>query len=184
MNVLVITGRKIKITLTKKDIADIGMSSLPTSPEDTGRLFRALLPGIKERTGFAPEEGRTLIQLYPTHGGGCELFVTSLSRGRGGEQTTPSGLLVFRFPSVGELLGAAYCMSPLCGAALCRPSFRDGGVYLSIPSGSRAAFLLSEFADPVPDSLSRYVSPDNTASRTVPLSLLAGLYTAPTRNEK
>ncbi len=180
MNVLVITGRKIKITLTRGDIADIGMSSLPASAEDTGRLFRALLPEIKERTGFSPEEGRTLIQLYPTPGGGCELFVTYLRRGRGGEENTPpSASLLFRFPSVGDLLRAAYCVSPHTGAALCRPSFCDGDVYLSLPSGSRAALLLSEFGDIVPETLARYVSPDNSA-HTVPISLLAGLYTPPT----
>ena len=185
MNILVITGRKIKITLTKKDINSIGMSSLPTSAEDTGRLFRALLPEIKERTGFSPEEGRTLVQLYPTSGGGCELFVTSLRRGRGGEERAPvSGSLVFRFPSVADLLRAAYCVSPLCGAALCRPSFDYGCVYLSIPSASRAARLFFEFGDPVPERLSPCVSPDNTTARAVPLSVLAGLYTPPTQSQK
>lgn len=180
MNVLVITGRKIKITLTKKDINNIGMPSLPTSAEDTARLFRALLPEIKERTGFSPEEGRTLIQLYPTSGGGCELFVTSLRRGRSGEERAPvSGSLVFRFSSVADMLRAAYCVSPLCGAALCRPSFGGGCAYLSIPSASRAARLFSEFGDPVPESLARCVSPDNTIAHQVPLSVLAGLYSPP-----
>ena len=88
MELIRISKNKIKIML---DAGDMTAYDLPTEGidycESTVReAFRAVLKDAGRKTGMDFSDSRLSIQLYPSRGGGCEMFVT-----RTGDRPEPFG---------------------------------------------------------------------------------------------
>lgn len=80
MDLIRINDYKLKIMLTPSDMAcyDLDAETLDYGQEDTRHALRNILDEAKNRTGFDASGDKIYIQLYPSRGGGCELFVTKL----------------------------------------------------------------------------------------------------------
>ena len=129
MELIVISDLQIKLTLTRDDLG-----KYPPNAE-TGEIFRKILHDAgqlaRDKSGAAPLPdgfehgggGRLYVQIYPSRGGGCELFVTRLplcaADGRGeagyleeGKESlfrpvvipSPARRYVYAFDSLGLLL--------------------------------------------------------------------------------
>ena len=78
MELIRISKNKIKIML---DAGDMSAYDLPTEGIDycesaVREAFRAVLKDAGRKTGMDFSDSRLSIQLYPSRGGGCEMFVT------------------------------------------------------------------------------------------------------------
>lgn len=80
MELIRIDEEKLKIILSHEDLSefDIDESELDYASADTRRMFREILRRARRVSGFDTEGHRVLVQLYPSPGGGCEIFVTRL----------------------------------------------------------------------------------------------------------
>jgi len=82
MELLLISENKIKISLTKADLDGYSITSddIDYDNTETRRVFWTLLDEAKRKTGFDAAKSRIFIQIYPGRDGGCELYVSKLSR--------------------------------------------------------------------------------------------------------
>ena len=81
MELILISENKLKITLSECDMKqyDLDCDTLDYDNTETRRAFWNILDEAKHRTGFDAASQRVFIQLYPSKGGGCEMYVTKLS---------------------------------------------------------------------------------------------------------
>ena len=132
MELIVISDGKLKVMLTAQDMRryELGSRTIDGESPETRRWLRGLLDEVKSRTGFDASGERVLVQLYPSKGGGCELFVTKLGKSgieekeRECEVRRETALCelrtaIFSFPSVKEML------------AVCRRLYSVGYALLS-----------------------------------------------------
>ena len=75
MELIVIDESRIKLSLTSADISAYGVSSAECV---TPALLRGIISDVRQKFGCGSLDGRIYIQMYPSKGGGCELFVTKL----------------------------------------------------------------------------------------------------------
>ena len=119
MELILITGKKLKIMLSAADMENyrLDCGNLDYDNTETRRAFWSILDEAKHRTGFDAAADRVMIQVYPGKGGGCEMFVTKLSERRGSNVISISGSPVpetgtetlcgiYRFSGLEDLLGA------------------------------------------------------------------------------
>ena len=80
MELLRIGKEKLKIILTHEDLLSFEMNEddLDYSNTETKRMLWEILHRAKSSVGFNADGHRVLVQLYPSHHGGCEMFVTRL----------------------------------------------------------------------------------------------------------
>ena len=97
MDLIVINGNKLKITLTQTDMQDFSLDceSLDYEDSETRNIFWNILGKAKEKTGFDAERARIFIQIYPSKEGGCEMYVTKLG---GATEHTKEGEEVAKKP--------------------------------------------------------------------------------------
>ncbi len=76
-----INSEKIKIMLTREDIKkyDIRMYSLGHTGSAIKEAFSEVLSDIKNKTGFDTLSKKTVLQVYPSRDGGCEVYLTRLN---------------------------------------------------------------------------------------------------------
>lgn len=81
-----INSEKIKIMLTREDMTkyDIRMYSLGHTGSAIKEAFAEVLADIKAKTGFDTLSSKTILQVYPSRDGGCEVYLTRLSPEGGG----------------------------------------------------------------------------------------------------
>ena len=81
MELLMINESKLKIMMTKEDLAefDLCADELDYCNTETKRMLWDLLNRAKHTLGFDTDGYRVLVQLYPSRTGSCELFVTKVS---------------------------------------------------------------------------------------------------------
>ncbi len=86
MDLILISESKLKVTLSAADMKALSLSceDLDYDNTTTRRAFWSILDEAKQRTGFDAAQSRVFIQVYPSKGGGCELYVTKLSPEAGG----------------------------------------------------------------------------------------------------
>ncbi len=90
MELIVISDSKLKVMLSADDMRNYELDGI--SGTRTKEAFRNLMREAKDRCGFNGLEGRVFVQLYRSRAGGCELFVTKLSKGeRGSDSGADSG---------------------------------------------------------------------------------------------
>lgn len=75
MELIVIDESRIKLSLTSADISAYGAASAECV---TPSLLRDIVNDVRQKFGCGSMDGRIYIQMYPSKGGGCELFVTKL----------------------------------------------------------------------------------------------------------
>ncbi len=75
-----ISDNKLKVMLCEEDLKGFQLKAdqLDYSNTDTKRMFWDVLSKAKHQTGFDTDGQRVLVQLYPSKGGGCEMFVTKI----------------------------------------------------------------------------------------------------------
>ena len=80
MELILISDNKLKIMLTEEDMFkyEICAESIDYDNTETRRAFWQILDEAKHRTGFDAASERVFIQVYPSRGGGCEMYVTKL----------------------------------------------------------------------------------------------------------
>lgn len=83
MELIVISESKIKLMLTEDD-----MSMYSGNTKD---VLRSIMEDVRTKCGCSEMKGRIFIQMYPSRGGGCEMFVTKLN-----EHTSKNSLVCMR----------------------------------------------------------------------------------------
>lgn len=81
LDFLKINENKLKITLSAEDLSGWGLDAEDLDCADlrSRSLLRKLLRQAEREVGFLTERFRTLVQLYVSKDGGCELFVSRLA---------------------------------------------------------------------------------------------------------
>lgn len=92
MEYILISGAKIKVMLGREDMERYELQSTEMDYENvqTRRAFRKILEDVKRNTGFDIGAEQVLVQVYPCRDGGCEMFVTKLSKTKEENETKPS----------------------------------------------------------------------------------------------
>ena len=77
---ILINDGKLKVVLTDTDLEDMGVSAeeLDYSTPETKDMLREILSRAERELGFVCNSHRTLVQVYTSRGGGCEIFITRL----------------------------------------------------------------------------------------------------------
>ena len=109
MEYLLISERKLKISLTAEDLSARGVCAceLDYSSAASRAVLESLLADARDALGFDTAGHRVLLQLYPLQDGSCELFVSLLGDAR--ESQPPECEQVSRaysFASSAHLLAA------------------------------------------------------------------------------
>ena len=139
MELLLITTSRLKIVMTSADMEkyEITCDNLDYDEKGTKNAIRNILDEAKHKVGFDAKGTKVFVQVFPSKGGGCEMYVTKTGmehknslpvprRGSGKEESA-----VFCFASMERLLAA------------CKQLQSDGNLYESekqdLPSTSRSA---------------------------------------------
>ena len=110
MELLRISDTKLKVTLTEEDMERyrLDQRTIDYDTTETRSAFWQILDAAKQETGFDAGGERLFVQVYPSRGGGCEMYVTLVD----GEEEPPekrhelSVLSIYRFPTLSVLLTA------------------------------------------------------------------------------
>ena len=80
MELILINGSKLKIMMTCEDMAkyDLKCEDIDYDSTHTRRAFWSILDEAKQKTGFDAASDKVFVQLYPSKGGGCEMYITKL----------------------------------------------------------------------------------------------------------
>jgi negative regulator of genetic competence, sporulation and motility len=133
MEVIVISDAKLKIMLTEEDLRRYEICAAAADSDDprARRQLRELLSEVKVQCGFDTVGERVLLQLYPSRGGGAELFVTKLGYGLRDHPRSPirSDLrpAIFRFGEMGDLLRVCRQLSAVGYTAMSAAYLSDDG---------------------------------------------------------
>ncbi len=103
MELLRISEKKLKVTLSNTDMEHYRLSNdtMDYDKTETRSAFWQILDEAKQRTGFDAGGEKIFVQIYPSRGGGCEMYITLVEAET---SVTPS------LPSSGDSL---YCFSSL-----------------------------------------------------------------------
>lgn len=82
MELLVISENKLKVILSRADMDaySITCDSIDYDNTETRKAFWCILDEAKHKTGFDAASDRVYVQVYPSKGGGCEMYVTKMSK--------------------------------------------------------------------------------------------------------
>ena len=108
MELIRISDSKLKIVLSSADMEQYGIrcDTADYANTETRRAVWTILDEAKKQTGFDAGGNRVYIQMYPSRGGGCELYVTK-REGHTREcakETRRGSLGMYRFSCLGHLL--------------------------------------------------------------------------------
>lgn len=83
MELILINASKLKIMLSAEDMTAYALDAdrINYDNTETRRAFWSILDAAKHKTGFDAAADRVFIQVYPSKGGGCEMYVTKLAAG-------------------------------------------------------------------------------------------------------
>ncbi len=172
MELIQISENKLKIMLSETDMIKYSLDGdeADYSRDETRRAFRRMLSCVRQMSGFDTRGERIFVQMYPSRGGGCEVFVTKLGDRKGDffEVDTLSRTDVKRqtgdaygFDSLENML--VVCRYLYSCRADCRgegKAYRDdrGNYYLSLPAGCSFAHS-EEFSKKIsPARLDAYIT--------------------------
>lgn len=141
MELIVIGDSRLKVMLTAEEVRRFALD-VDTAELDGPRAkaaLRGLFDEIRRKSGFDAESERVLVQLYPSKGGGCEIFLTKL--GKVGRSNMPSEMrseisaspelraVLFRFLKMADLLSVCRQLSSVGYDRLSTLYFGDDGRY-------------------------------------------------------
>ena len=119
MDFFIVSKSKIKVTLTKSEAQERGVTSgeFAEGDKDKRKGLRKILDEAKQKSGFDVGNEKVLVQIYPGKDGGMELFITKLgpllheSEGDAAKNAPAprhaQGWNYYIFPDFSALLGAA-----------------------------------------------------------------------------
>ncbi len=118
MELLRINERKLKVTLTVEDMTAYSLTceKIDYDNTETRRAFWCILDEAKHKTGFDAASDKVYVQVFPSRGGGCEMYVTKLTDPQGEPPpiTLKKELFVekalFRFDKLEDMLSACACL--------------------------------------------------------------------------
>jgi negative regulator of genetic competence, sporulation and motility len=131
MELILISNSKLKIMLSAEDMKKYNIECDGGSALRQG--FKPVLERAHDDCGFDIESGRLLVQVFPSRGGGCEMFVTRIAL-TGSDGATDASVCIF------DCLGA---MISLCRVLHTRGLGKKSEAY-ALPEGS-FALILPEF---------------------------------------
>ena len=118
MDLLPITKDKLKIMLTKEDLARFGLSceTLDYHSTETRCALWRLFDEVKQKTGFDAAKGKLFVQVYTAKDGGCEMYITQTKQNAAEgvsfqKETCLIEKTLFSFATLDDMLAA--CLS-LC----------------------------------------------------------------------
>ena len=141
MELLLISDSKLKVMLSPKDMEqyEITCENIDYDNTETRRAFWSILNQAKHQTGFDAAADRIFIQVYPSRGGGCEIFVTKIDIGAKADNKDDSARLsastkaekstvkstspkprrrlaksIFHFDTMDDMLSACYHLEKTC----------------------------------------------------------------------
>lgn len=151
MELIVINEGKLKVMLTAEDVRhfELDITTPDGDSPSSRRVLREILDEVRRRTGFDASGERVLVQLYPSKGGGCELFVTKLSKRTAAGSLAPSAS---EPPTVYDLRPVLFALGRMSDLlAVCRQLHRAGYALFSTAYASddgRYYLVLQERARP------------------------------------
>ena len=94
MEFIMINESKLKVIMSECDLDDFGVSAeeLDYSMPETKDMLRAILDRAEGELGFVCNSHRTLVQVYTSKTGGCEIFITKLTAAAGEDCTDEPSL--------------------------------------------------------------------------------------------
>lgn len=132
MELIIISESRIKLMLTGDDMT--------LYRGNTKEMLRRIMEDARKKCGCGAMQGRIFVQMYPSRGGGCELFVTKLENRREtvmgtGEDRVLTDYrkyifqergshIIYAFESMNHLLGACGGLAKL-GYSGSSPAYHD-----------------------------------------------------------
>jgi len=121
MEIIHISTKKIKISLTKNDLEKYSLDTDNIDYSNTGtrKAFWSILDDAKRSSGFDAAKSRILIQIFTSPAGGCEMFVTSMNSDEDEsvrcikDPVTETSERTYSFSSLDDLICACKCLSEL-----------------------------------------------------------------------
>ena len=77
MELILISNSKLKIMLSAEDMKRYNIEC--DGETALRRGFKPVLDMARRDCGFESEGGRLLVQVFPSRGGGCEMFITRVA---------------------------------------------------------------------------------------------------------
>ena len=131
MELILISKSKLKIMLSADDMKTYNIEC----DGDTAfrRGFRPVLERARRDCGFESEGGRLLVQIFPSRGGGCEMFITRVAPDNERETVRRRERCVMIFPGAGELVSVCALLQSrgYCGESSAF-SFKTGACALLV----------------------------------------------------
>ena len=111
MKFVLVDSDKLKVSLTQKDLEEMGISyeSIDYSDENTRKALVSLLEKGRAQTGFNPRRAKLYIEVFPSQDGGCVIYYTRLQGGEvfaAGRFVPGPSPVVFAFDSSEALIQA------------------------------------------------------------------------------
>ncbi len=131
MELILISNSKLKIMLSAEDMKKYNIECDGESALRRG--FKPVLEVAHADCGFDIESGRLLVQVFPSRGGGCEMFVTRVALSSG-TQANDASVCIF---------DSLQAMISLCRVLHTRGFGKSSGAY-ALPEGA-FALILPEF---------------------------------------
>ena len=131
MELILISNSKLKIMLSAEDMKKYNIECDGESALRRG--FKPVLEMAHNDCGFDIESGRLLVQVFPSRGGGCEMFVTRVALSSGIKENDAS---VCIFDTIQSMIA-------LCLILHTRGLGKNSGAY-ALPEGA-FALILPEF---------------------------------------
>lgn len=138
MDLLRIGDRKLKVTLSDEDMEKyrLDKDTLDYDTTETRSAFWQILDEAKRRTGFDAGGAKLFVQIYPSRGGGCEMYVTMTDEGTPRGRRTPALVRgpesLYRFDSLSLLLTVCRKLLELGYREESAVYTEDGAYYLVI----------------------------------------------------
>lgn len=139
MELILISNSKLKIMLSAEDMKRYNIEC--DGETALRRGFKPVLDMARRDCGFESEGGRLLVQVFPSRGGGCEMFITRVALESGKERARDASVCIFE---------SVETMSRLCRVLRERGYGKESSAYAVSPSAY--ALILPEFDrdDPLP----------------------------------
>jgi negative regulator of genetic competence, sporulation and motility len=116
MEYIMINDSELKIILEAEDLKewDVSADELDYADPTSRRMLEDILGCAKRDLGFEGRECRTLLRLFPSLDGGCEIFVTLLPKEVMSDADEADRAVAYRFERLSHLL------------SVCRRLMREG----------------------------------------------------------
>ncbi len=134
MELLRIGDKKLKVMLNDEDMEKyrLDRETLDYDTTETRSAFWQILDEAKHKTGFDAGAGKLFVQVYPSRGGGCELYVTLMEAEESAHRRRSASVRgsesVYRFESLSLLLTVCKKLH-LLGYSEESAAYADGGAY-------------------------------------------------------